>query len=58
MTAPELRQEIIDAMKSVAWCDDQAKRLDVVEVEAETVMEAVERYVKAMTAQQGRVGGK
>lgn len=58
MTAPELRQEIIQAMKSVAWCDDHDKRLEAVEVEADTLMEAVERYLAAMNAQQGRNGGR
>ncbi len=56
MTAPELRQEIIDAMKSVATAGETArtnkpKVEDAIEVEADNVMDAVERY---MDAQQGQ----
>lgn len=51
MTAPELRQEIIDAMKSVQCFENDDKGRDAIEVEASNVMEAVERY---LDAQQGR----
>jgi hypothetical protein len=49
MTAPSLRQEIIEAMKSVAWCDTPEKRQDAIEVEAKTVMEAIREVFERQT---------
>lgn len=54
MTAPELRQEIIDAMKSVQYFENDDEGRDAIEVESSNVMESINKY---MNAQQGRNGG-
>jgi len=53
MTKEALRQEIIDAMKSVQCFENDDEGRDAIKVEADNVMYSVERYLEDMKAQQG-----
>ncbi len=50
MTREELLQEIINAMKSVQCFENDDKGRDALKVEADNVMDVIEKY---MNAQQG-----
>ncbi len=58
MTKQELRQKIVDAMKSVQCFENDNKGRDAIKVEADTVMDSVERYIEDMKVRQGRSGGE
>lgn len=55
MTNQELRQEIVDAMKSVQCFENDDKGRDAIKVEADNVRDLIEKY---MNGQPGRNGGE